>query len=73
MMTIIAVMLTRHSWPKNNQNAGPHVDGLGVLELTWLLGNDTKGVARDLATRVRDPISVNLREEGKRIPVSFCE
>ena len=48
MMLFIAMVLTRQPWPRPNRH-GPHVDGLGVLELTWLLGRDQNGIARRVA------------------------
>ena len=71
MMLFIAMILTRQPWPKSNRH-GPHVNGLGVMELTWLLGRDQAGIARRVA-EIDDPTPDNLRSHGKTIAVSFCD
>ena len=70
-MMVLAIILTLP--PKIDDNTGQRsVDGLGVLELTWLLGRDPEGIAKRLAA-LNDPTPAHLRELGKGIPVAFCE
>ena len=67
---MLAIILTLP--PQTGGNTGNYVDGLGVLELTWLLGRDKGGIAKRLAA-VEDPALNNLRALGKEIPVAFSE
>ena len=39
-MLIIAAFLTVQPFPGKKEHRSAHVDGLGVLELTWLLGKN---------------------------------
>lgn len=71
MMLFIALILTRQPWPKPNRH-GPHVNGLGVLELTWLLGRDQNRIVRRMA-ELDNPDPENLRSHGKTLAVSFCD
>ncbi|KIP05637.1 hypothetical protein PHLGIDRAFT_145519 [Phlebiopsis gigantea 11061_1 CR5-6] len=70
-MTVLAIVLTIPQKTKVHGSPGTRVDGLGVLELTWLLGRDKDGLA-DRLGEVENPTLVHLREAGKRIPVAFC-
>ena len=45
-MLFIALILTFPVFPTGKGRHQPHVAGLGVLELTWLLGFDQNRVAR---------------------------
>lgn len=69
-MMVVAVIMTRQPLPHNIGRNVPRVSGLGVLELTWLLGAESSNTAKKLA-EVEDPTPVNLREEGKKITVTF--
>lgn len=42
MMLVIAIIVTRQPLPHMQRVPTAHVDGLGVLELTWLLGKNMK-------------------------------
>ena len=46
-MLIIAAFLTAQPIPGKKEHRSAHVDGLGVLELTWLLGKNFREQARD--------------------------
>ena len=72
-MTVLAVILTLPLKTNVEGSPGTRVDGLGVLELTWLIGKDKEGLADRLA-EVESPSLGRLRdsEAGKRIPVAFC-
>ncbi|GJE93647.1 hypothetical protein PsYK624_098070 [Phanerochaete sordida] len=54
--------------PKTRPKKGEHyrLEGLGVLQMTWLLGRDAAGVAVDLA-RDPEPTLKNLRKRGKEL------
>lgn len=87
-MLVIAAIVTRQPLPRGREST-VHVDGLGVLELTWLLGRNMRKDGRQLDTgsgsdaepvvalqlvdAVPDPTLDNLRSEGKKIEVAFCD
>ncbi|GJE92149.1 hypothetical protein PsYK624_083020 [Phanerochaete sordida] len=68
-MLVLAAALTR--LPARHGTEA-HVSGLGVLELTWLLGRDTTGIAERAAT-LAVPTGANLRRHGRGIDVEFVE
>lgn len=59
--------------PKARTKTGTHheLDGLGVLEMTWLLGRDERDVAGEVA-EVREPSLQNLRKRGKHLLNPYC-
>ncbi|GJE92163.1 hypothetical protein PsYK624_083160 [Phanerochaete sordida] len=71
MMLVLAVVLTRQP-ARDPHSRDPHVSGLGVLQLTWLLGRDATGIAQRTA-RLDEPTAANLREHGKTVEVEFTE
>ncbi|GJE92165.1 hypothetical protein PsYK624_083180 [Phanerochaete sordida] len=71
MMLVLAVILTRQP-ARNPLGHEPHVSGLGVLQLTWLLGRDTTDIAKRTA-ELDDPTAENLREHGKTVEVEFAD
>lgn len=65
MMLLIALILTRPTMTAEHSS----VDGLGALELTWLLGRDPT-IASKLA-EATNPTGEVLRHLGKDISVAF--
>ena len=66
MMWLIALIVTR---PPMTMQHSP-IDGLGALELTWLLGKDPT-IASELASKAKHPTGGHLRSLGKDIIVAF--
>ncbi|GJE93639.1 hypothetical protein PsYK624_097990 [Phanerochaete sordida] len=59
--------------PRARTKTGRHhkLNGLGVLEMTWLLGRDERDVAGEIA-EVREPSLQNLRQRGKHLTNPYC-
>ena len=65
-MWVIALIVTRP--PTIMQHSA--IEGLGPLELTWLLGKDPT-IASELASGVEYPTGDHLRSLGKDVIVAF--
>ena len=66
VMLVTASIVIQQPRPHTKDGRHHKLDGLGVLEMTWLLGRDERDIAGDLA-EVREPTLENLRKRGKHL------
>ena len=66
VMLVTAVVVIQQ--PRARTRIGQHykLNGLGVLEMTWLLGRNKGAIAAELA-QSPEPTRVNLRKRGKHL------